>query len=202
MRKWICSIACIMALNLIYSQSDSVTMIRVNFLYGSRPKHKFKETEVKYFGGLHGGHVSVQAGDTDYGFGPTVMPVHIFAKRLRKSVFEARALDGQPRYSDGNKTVTLIIPLSQLQFRALDSIHNAYCRTSPYDYAFFGMRCAAATQDVLAGAGIIERRSRFWTIVSTFYPKKLRKRLIKIAKARGYQVIRSEGKTTRRWEKD
>ena len=202
MRKQVCTIACIMALNLIYSQDDSTTVIRVNFLYGSKPKRKFKETEVKYFGGLHGGHVSVQAGDTDYGFGPTVMPVHIFAKRRRQSVFEARALDGQPRYGSGNKTVTLIIPLSQQQFRALDSIHKAYCSASPYDYGFFGMRCAAATQDVLSGAGIIERRNRFWTIVSTFYPKKLRKRLIKLAEARSYQVIRSEGKATRKWEKD
>lgn len=85
-----------MVLSMAYPQADTAAMIKVNFLYGSKPKRKFKETEVKSFGGLHGGHVSVQVGDTDYGFGPTVMPVHIFPKRRRKSVFEARESPGIP----------------------------------------------------------------------------------------------------------
>ncbi len=185
-----------------YSQDDTSGVIKVNFLYGSKPKRKFRNTEVKYFGGLHGGHVSVQVGDTDYGFGPTFMPVHIFPKRRRQSVFEARELQGQTRYGSGNKTVTFIIPVSQRQLERLDSMHKAYCKAPPYDYAFFGMRCASATQDILSSAGLVKRKSRLVTILTTFYPKRLRKRMLKLTKARGYQVIFTEGKATRKWERD
>lgn len=185
-----------------YCQSDSSTAIRVHFLYGSKPKRKFKDTEFKSFGGLHGGNVSIQAGDTDYGFGPTIMPVHLFPKRHKQSVFEARELQGGARYSAGNKTLTFVIPVSPKQLATLDSLHKAYCQKAPYDYAFFGMRCASATQDILSFAGIVKRKGRMATILTTFYPKRLRKRLFKQAKADGYRVIRSEGKATRKWEKD
>ncbi len=185
-----------------YSQTDSSAVIKVHFLYGSKPKRQFKDAEVPFFGGIHGGHVSIQSGDMDYGFGPTVMPVHLFPKHRRQSVFEARELQGGARYSAGNKTVTFVIPVSAKQLAILDSTHNAYCLTTPYDYAFFGMRCASATHDILARAGIVERKSRVFTILTTFYPKRLRKRLFKQAMARGYGVIRSEGKTTRTWERD
>lgn len=184
-----------------YSQADSSAVIKVRFLYGSRPKRKFKDTEFKSFGGLHGGHVSIQVGDMDYGFGPTMMPVHMFPKRRRQSVFEARELQGGERYSTGNKTVTFVIPVSSKQLAALDSIHKAYCQTPPYDYAFFGMRCAAATQDILALTGIVKRKSRMATILTTFYPKRLRKRLFTLAKNKSYEVRRTEGKGTRKWEK-
>lgn len=185
-----------------YSQADSSAVIKVSFLYGSKPKRKFKDTEIKSFGGLHGGHVSIQAGDTDYGFGPTIMPVHLFPKRRRQSVFEARELQGQARYSTGNKTVTFVIPVSPKQLAALDSIHKTYCQTPPYDYAFFGMRCAAATQDILALVGLVKRKSRMATILTAFYPKRLRRRLFRMAKNKGYEVRRTEGKETRQWEND
>jgi hypothetical protein len=186
----------------VYSQADTAVVIKVNFLYGSKPKRQFKKTEVKYFGGLHGGHVSIQAGDVDYGFEPTVARIHIFPKRHRQSAFAMRELSGHGRYSAGSKTVTFIIPVSRRQLDRLDSMHRAYCKTPPYDYAFFGMRCAAATQDILASAGIVKRKSRMATILTTFYPKRLRKRLFKLAKDRGYRVICTEGKPTRTWETD
>lgn len=192
----------VFSLSALYPQPDSARMIKVHFLYGSKPKRKFKDTEVKSFGGLHGGHVSIQAGDTDYGFGPTFTPVHLFPKHHRQSVFEARELQGAARYSSGNKTVSFVIPVSQQQWLMLDSIHRSYCKNPPYDYAFFGMRCASATQDILAQTGILKRKSRLANILTTFYPKRLRKRLFKLAKRKGYLVIRNEGKTTRKWEKD
>lgn len=185
-----------------YSQADSSTFIKVHFLYGSKPKRKFKDTEFRSFGGLHGGHVSIQVSDTDYGFGPTIMPVHLFPKRQRQSVFEARELQGEARYSAGNKTVTFVIPVSQRQLALLDSIHNAYCKNPPYDYAFFGMRCAAATQEILSYIGIGKKKRRFSLILTTFYPKRLRSRLFRQAKLEGYQVKRTEGKMTRIWEPD
>lgn len=70
----------------------------------------------------------------------SIMPVHLFPKHRRQSVFEARELQGGARYSAGNKTVTFVIPVSPKQLARLDSTHKAYCQTTPYDYAFFGMR--------------------------------------------------------------
>jgi hypothetical protein len=185
-----------------YSQADTVPVIRVNFLYGSKPKRKFKETEVKYFGGLHGGHASIQAGDKDYGFEPTSSRIHLFPKRHKQSAFSMRELNGQSRYNSDSKTVTFVIPVSQKQLAMLDSMHTAYCKLPPYDYAFFGMRCAAATQDILSCVGLMKKKSRMATVLTAFYPKRLRRRLYKLAKERGYQVIRTEGKATRTWEKD
>lgn len=200
--RWSCAIIWSLVWCVAYPQADSMTSIRVHFLYGSKPKREFKETEVKYFGGLHGGHVSIQSGDMDYGFEPTVSRIHIFPKRHKQSAFSTRELNGQRRYSADSKTVTFLIPVSPMQRNQLDSLHRAYCKTPPYDYAFFGMRCAAATQDILASAGIVQRKSRIVTILTSFYPKLLRKRLFKLAKAHGYRAICSEGKTTRTWEKD
>lgn len=184
------------------AQPDTAGVVKVCFLYGSKPKHAFKATEYRYFGGLHGGHVSVQVHDTDYGFGPTCYPVHLFPKKQRKSAFETVALNGQPRYSADSKTVSFYIPLSASQLAQLDSVLLRYSHEPPYDYAFFGMRCASATQDLLSAVDLIPKRRRFYNILTTFYPKRLRKRLFKLAYARNYQIERSNGKTTRVWEKD
>lgn len=192
----------ILLLNVVRSQPDSVRIIKVCFLYGSKPARKFKKTEVKYFGGLHGGHVSIQYKDTDYGFEPTCSPVHVFPKKQRQSAFVARELNRRARYSPDSKTVTFLIPVSASQLSMLDSVQRVYSAATPYDYAFFGMRCAAATQDILASAGIVERKNRFITVFTTFYPKRLRLRLFRLAKKQGYAMIRTNGKPSREWEND
>jgi len=45
----------------LYSQDSSC--IRVQFLYGSKPNNKYKDTGKKWFGGILGGHVGIE-GDT------------------------------------------------------------------------------------------------------------------------------------------
>ncbi len=186
----------------VLSQLDSNHVIKINFLYGSKPKRKFKETEYKYMGGLHGGHVSIQVGDVDYGFEPTSR-LHIFAhKKGIKSNFVENKLNGKLRYSETSKTVTFLILLTTKQYETLNQIHASYCRKSPYDYAFFGMLCASATREILAQIGIVKKRNRFVTIVANFYPKKLRKRLFKLASKNNYQVIKTNGRKERKWEKD
>lgn len=197
------SITLLLICSLIFSQVDSSHSIRVHFLYGSKPKREFKDTEFKAFGGLHGGHVSIQIDNIDYGFEPTFKPVHIFAhKKKIKADFAENKLNGTARYSDKNKTVTFIIPLSQNQFQELNRIQKDYCDTTPYDYAFFGMRCASTTQDILGQIGVLKKKTRFAAIVTTFYPKRLRKRLYKLAKKKNYQIIKNEGRHTRKWERD
>jgi len=186
----------------IFSQADTTHYIKVNFLYGSKPKRKYKATEFKAFGGIHGGHVTIQVDDTDYGFEPSAKPVHIFARKKRRSDFVDMPLNGKDRYSKDSKTAVFIIPVTNEQYQKLNKIHKSYCDTTPHDYAFFGMRCASTTRDILAQIGILKKKNRFLTITTTFYPKKLRKRMFRLASKNNYLVIKNEGKITRKWERD
>jgi hypothetical protein len=200
--KTILTIKFLLIFGIAFSQADTSHIIKVSFLYGSKPKRQFKSTEPKYFGGLHGGHVSIQVDDVDYGFEPATNRVHIFPKKKRKSDFVDRPLKGQSRYNKDSKTVTFLIPVSEKQYSDLNKIHKCYSDTAPFDYAFFGMRCASTTQDILAQIGILKKKRRFNNIVTTFYPKKLRKRMFRLAKKKLYQVLKTEGKPTRKWERD
>ncbi len=77
----------ILLLNFIsfvsFAQSDTL-FIKVNFLYGSKPLKEFKNSETKHFGGIHGGHVSLELDNLDYSFG-TSGTFHIFAHKKRRS---------------------------------------------------------------------------------------------------------------------
>ncbi len=200
--KIVLTITFLLIFSLTYSQADTSHFIKVHFLYGSKPKRKHKDTEFKAFGGLHGGHSTIQVDDVDYGFEPTTNRVHIFARKKRKSDFVDKQLNGADRYSKESKTVTFIIPITHKQYQDINRIHKSYCDTTPYDYAFFGMRCASTTQDVLGQIGVVKKKRRFGNIVTTFYPKKLRKRLFRLAKKNNYQVIKNAGRQTRKWERD
>lgn len=200
--KLTATISFLLPVILTFSQVDTIHVIKVHFLYGSKPKRQYRSSELKSFGGLHGGHVTIQVDDTDYGFEPTTRRVHIFPRKTYKSDFVDEVLQGAEPYSTENKTATFIFPITQQQYDHLNRIHKSYCDKTPFDYAFFGMRCASATQDILGEIGLIKKRSRGWNIASTFYPKKLRKRLFKLAKKNNYLVIKNEGRRTRKWERD
>ncbi|MCD6067790.1 MAG: hypothetical protein K0S33_2616 [Bacteroidetes bacterium] len=192
----------VLACTFVCAQNDSVQFIQVHFLYGSKPARGHKKTEFKYFGGIHGGHVTIQIDSMDYGFEPS-QGFHVFAHRKKyKSDYVDKRLSGTQRYPDGNKAVTFIVPVSKEQNERIRAIIYGYCSSTPYDYAFFGMRCAASTSDILAQIGLQKKRNRFLTISRTFYPKKLRKRMFRLAEKNGYKVVRQEGRSSRKWEKD
>jgi hypothetical protein len=113
-----------------------------------------------------------------------------------------KQLNGANRYGKESKTVTFIIPITHKQYQDLNRIQKCYCDTTPFDYAFFGMRCASTTQDILGQIGVVKTKKRFGNIITTFYPKKLRRRLFRLAKKNNYQVIKNEGRPTRKWERD
>ena len=185
-----------------FAQADSAQFIKINFLYGSRPLRAFRATEPKYFGGLHGGHVTIQVGDLDCGFRKTSAHTHVFPAKKRASAFMPRALNGKSRYSADRKTVTFIIPVTPEQLRLLEQILQKYIDSTPYDYAFFGMRCASATQEILGKIGVLKDRTRSWHLATAFYPKRFRKRVFRLAKEHHYAVLKTEGRPTRRWERD
>lgn len=188
---------------LTYSQADSAHFIKVNFLYGSKPLKKYKgKTEMKFFGGMHGGHVTIEVDSIDYGFSPAGK-VHIFSHNKKShSQFNGAHTRNQPPYPKGYKMVSFVIPVTEEQYNQIHTIQASYCVKAPYDYAFFGMRCSASAEDILGQIGILKKKRNGKIVRTNFYPKKLRKRMFKLASEKNYKIIKQEGRVTRKWEKD
>ena len=188
---------------LVQSQTDTSHFIKVHFLYGSKPLKKFKgKTEMKYFGGMHGGHVTIEVDSIDYGFSPSGRVHMISHPGKHHSQYDGKHTHNQPPYPKGYKVTTFIIPVTEEQYTQIQKIESSYCAKPPYDYAFIGMRCAASAEDILGQLGIVRKKKRFGNVFTTFYPKKLRKRMFKLAKQKNYKIVTQEGRPTRKWEKD
>ena len=191
----------------ITSHADTTCYIKVHFLYGSKPKKEFKETEDKWFGGIHGGHVGIE---TDSNHIIDFIPFgefHIFSKdSTRHSRFARHSCSDfwHCMGSDSNKVerMTIVIPVNAKQKLLLDSLANAYTAHTPYDYAFFGMRCAAAAYDVLAKIGVMKQHSEKGTWQRNFYPKRFRHHLVKRARKEGWTIVKHKGCDSRIWERD
>ena len=188
------------------SVAQDSTFIKVHFLYGSKPKKEFKPTEGKWFGGLHGGHVGVEIEPNKIiDFVPSGNFHYVekhdnrhssFVEHDTTSFWEIFGGD-----SDSMKKMTIIIPITDSQKKKLDSLTNAYWNQTPYDYAFIGMRCAAATYDILANIGITKKHKRKKTYRKNFYPKRTRKKLVKLAKKNNWKIIQKQGSPKRKWER-
>ncbi|MCH8902385.1 MAG: hypothetical protein IIA45_00485 [Bacteroidetes bacterium] len=189
----------------LYPQDS--TYVKVHFLYGSKHRKEFKNEEPKWFGGIHGGHVGIEIdSNTIIDFIPSgkfhviSSSKHIHGKFVihrEKSFWEI--FGGE---SSQMKKATIIIPVSKAQKTQLSRISKSYLSNSPYDYAFIGMRCGSAAYDILSQINILKRYPYQRTYWKIFYPKLLRKRLLKLARENHWDVIRHGGTTRRKWEKD
>jgi hypothetical protein len=181
--------------------------IKVHFLYGSKPKKEFKDSERKWFGGKLGGHVGIEYESDQVIDFMRKGKFHWFARnKARHSTFALRSANSfweifrSPASSV--KKASVLIPIGEKQKAKLDSLVESYSAQTPYDYAFFGMRCAAASYDILSQVGIFPSYSRPKTYRKVFYPKKLRKKLFAKAEEQQWKIIRAEGSGTRNWEGD
>lgn len=190
--------------SMLSPAKDSLSKtVTIHFYYGSKPARGYKGSESKYFGGIHGGHVSLQIDSTIFSFVPAHFPVHIFAhKGKRQSAYVTESAAGFFRDTAGCKFTSITFPVSDSQYTAIQKLKTGYLASTPYDYAFFGMRCAAAAYDVLGQAGIVKKRCNFANVFVNFYPKPMRKRLIKRAKKENLEMVQHGGRLSRRWEKD
>lgn len=182
--------------------ADSL-FFKVHFVYGSRPRHAFRTTEKNYFGGIHGGHVYVEADHTILSFGPCKGQWHVFGHRHRP--VGCYRIDSNLVWCGDTgrlKMATVLIPVTSFQMQQFVAIRSRYLASTPYDYAFFGMRCAAAAYDVLSSAGLCRRRPVAGMVARNFYPKRLRVKLLRRARKEHWTVWRQEGRVSRRWEKD
>ncbi|MDJ1504579.1 hypothetical protein [Xanthocytophaga agilis] len=188
--------------DMVVGKRDTMKFIKVHFLYGSKPKKEFKFLEKKWFGGMHGGHVSIETDSIVTGFGPKGK-FHVFGykKNFHSHFFSQGMLEWMDD-SVGMKYVSVTIPLTLIQYQKLDSIHKTYQNSPPYDYAFVGMRCAAATYHILSQLDLVPVRGHHRMVINYFYPKLLRKRILKLAVEKKYAIHRQSGRITRKWEKD
>ncbi len=185
---------------LCLAQTDTCYLLKVHFLYGSKPGRHYRHEEPRYFGGLHGGHVSFETGDTIFSFHHTD-PVHVFAhKENRHSHIEILPLNRWMADTPEKKYITFLIPVTQQQWLLFHHIKSEYTRQTPYDYAFFGMRCASSAYDILSQLGIVKTRTRLGMILFNFYPKALRKKMMHLAQHHHYRYIAHPGDPKRTWE--
>jgi len=181
------------------ANDSSSYFIKVNFLYGSKPAKGHKATESKHFGGMKGGHVNIEAGDRVLDFMPGKCPLFPDNKNPTGGFHVNRSV-----YWDtaSNKCKTILVPLSSSQYSKLQMLFDSLSAKSPYDYAVFGMRCAAASYDVLSKIGLLKELKQGKDATKFFYPKLLRKKMLKWAKENNYTIISSEGRPSRKWESD
>lgn len=180
-----------------FGQKDT---LRIHFRYGSKPARGYKEIEKVWFGGLKGGHVSLELEERVLDFLPGKNP--LFPNHAQPSG-DFKINDGLYwNQSNDNKHSVVSIPITQEQKEELMSLFAQWDSAAPYDYAILGMRCASATYDVLSRVGLVKPLSRKWNIVRHFYPKLLRKRIYKMAGHLGWPVRYYEGRRTRKWESD
>jgi hypothetical protein len=187
--------------------AQSADSIKVHFLYGSKPKGQFKNMERKWFGGKLGGHVGIETDpDTILNFVP-VGKLHVFAKQDEMhGRFVIHSLRTFPEIFGGNagdmKTLSVVIPINVRQRRILDSLQFAYLFETPFDYAFIGMRCGSSTYYILSQLGIVKAYSHRKIYMKIFYPRRLRKRVLRKAHEQHWIMTRQEGTSRRVWEKD
>jgi hypothetical protein len=181
--------------------------ITVHFLYGSKPAKGFEATEKRWFGGKRGGHVGIEwAPEQVLNFGPSGK-FHWFSNhRNRHSQFTERTVAETfgtlSRSEEKLQTMSIQIPVDSAKLNRLVDIRNRYLSNPPYDYAFFGMRCASASDEILAKIGLTKQRSFWGTVFHTFRPRALRMRLLHKAEVYGWKVTRKTGSDHRIWEKD
>jgi hypothetical protein len=185
-----------------HSLAQKSHSINVFFLYGSKPALEYKKIETREFGGIHGGHVSIGIDSFNVSF-HHVNGFHVFSRRKKlKGMYEQIPITVFLRDTVGRKYAVITIPLDSIQYENLKKTISSYILKTPYDYAFFGMRCAAAAYEMLSTASVFRSRSRLETVCLNFYPRLLRKKLVCLAMKKKYAIHRQNGILTRTWETD
>lgn len=176
--------------------------LKVLFRYGSKPAYGFEKTEHDDFGGIHGGHVCLGIDSVIVGFDSPV-GFNIFPnKRNMKGMWVCEEETEYMKDTISKKYAIVEIPISDSQYHHLNEILADYLNNSPYDYAFFGMRCASATYDVLSQIGIVKQKSYSGIVYSVFYPRLLRKKIFRLARQHSFKIMRLKGRKSREWEED
>ncbi len=185
-----------------YSTDSSVlkdTAI-IHFIHGSIPMENCIYSR-KRLGGLLGGHVEIELAGSVYGFRLAKLPVHIFVDNSHfNSKYEVNTKEAWLKRTEYEKMTSVYLPISKGQKDKLQVLLTAYLAKSPYDYAFFGTRCATSTAEVLSKSGIIYPLSNTENSIAFLSPHPLRQTLLQLAHTRHFLVVNKKGVDCRYWE--
>ncbi|MGJ8661530.1 MAG: hypothetical protein ACSHXL_05805 [Bacteroidota bacterium] len=187
--------------------SQFTDTLHVRFLYGSKPKPEHKREQKRWFGGMLGGHVGIQYDSTRYLSFFYEGRVHVFQHRNKKNGRYDLQTDSAFNYImdkdvDSVKSLSIYIPVTRVQKEKFISICQSYIKETPYDYAFFGVRCGSSTYHILSHVGVLKHYNYFKMWTTIFYPKKLRWRLMRAAKKNNWKMVKKKGTHKRIWERD
>ena len=172
----------------------------IHFIHGSIPMENCIYPR-KRLGGLLGGHVEIEVEGRVYGFRLDKLPVHIFVDKGHfNSKYEVNTKETWLKRTEYEKMTSIYLPISEEQKDKLQAILTTYLAKSPYDYAFFGTRCATSTAEVLSKSGIIYRLSNVENSIAFLSPHPLRQAFLHLAREKHFLVIYKKGVECRYWE--
>jgi hypothetical protein len=200
---WAFIMLCISVNVQAQSSTSNDQVIKVTIVHGSRPRLRYYGSEYLMLGGKLGGHVVIQLDTCFYGFNfrqPGWVHPLPFPRGYRNGIFEKEGITEWSFERANSRTTIVEIPVTDQQYAQLLDKYNSNLGRPPYDYAFFGMRCASSCYHMLSQIGVLKPCTRAQSIVKAFHPKALRAELLKVAKERDYRVTVIEGSRRRKWE--
>jgi hypothetical protein len=174
-------------------------IIVVHFIHGSIPKEDCSYQK-KRLGGYLGGHIEIEVNNFVYGFLYDTLPMNYIPKSTFNSKFEKRGFEVWNELIANDKITSIEIPTDKKQTKELEILLNKYWNKAPYDYSFLGQRCASSTAKILSDIGIINKFSNQESIIAFYYPKLLRRTMIKYAEKNNYKIKNKSGIDCHNWE--
>jgi len=179
------------------------SFIYINYKYGSIPAKGYEKTEEKRAGGLAGGHVTCTIDQTVYGFTDegSGEDTHIIPSTNHPNGYwQVETITDWNAKMVGEKYMVIPVLITKQQKTDLFKLLNQYIKKAPYDYAFFGIRCASAMHDLLGDAKIIPHVAFGIVWIKYFYPSSFGKYMKSLAKKKGWQIQYYTGRKSRIWD--
>ena len=177
--------------------SDTIV---VHFIHGSKRIEEDCDYKKERLGGYLGGHVEIEVAAHVYGFSYDSLPINYFPRSKFNSKYEKRTKEKWLKHTKYDKVTSLHIPVNTAQKQNLIKIVTSHHKNPPYDYSFWGQRCTSSAAIVLSDAKIIGKLNNTTSIISFYYPKLLRRTLLKLALKNDYLVKRKPGIDCYNWE--
>jgi hypothetical protein len=186
------------------AESDDKCECTLHFIHGSVARPDCSDQRIRP-GGLWGGHVEIEVDEVFYSFNriSKERKIHIFNKKNvvdYNAIFVGLEKNDWLIKTENDKITSIVIPISKQQKSQIQAIYKGFLEKTPYDYALFGMRCTASAHFILSEIGLFRPVSKWRTIVFSFYPKLLRRKVLKFAIRNNLKINLKEGIECRNWE--
>ncbi len=182
-------------------------MITIHCIHGSLWR-KWWETDPRpRTGGLLGGHVVIECGDTICHFDNKNMPISIFYSSRPSNSFVICETVGHWRNRTKNDEITSYnISVTETEYEQMQKIIDQFkagISPVPYNYSFFGYRCYAFVYDTISRVNVVSNTSKVVIGLYGFVPPLARIVLVQCLKKshRKYKIVRQRGEATRIWER-